>query len=110
MLHDLKGKNIQMYFHVYAPIIISRCMVNIFKCPLTIPVNNMDTIPVRPRPSASMYLEWKFNIKLHQNLERGNMILNMKESEESSLRKIWKKDKKAAFQVLQTEKRMTYRF
>jgi hypothetical protein len=57
MLHDLKGKNIQMYFHVYAPIIISRCMVNIFKCPLTIPVNNMDTIPVRPRPSASMYLE-----------------------------------------------------
>jgi hypothetical protein len=35
--------------------------------PLTIPVNNIDTIPDRPRPSASMYLE-RMNvwIKLHQ--------------------------------------------
>jgi hypothetical protein len=53
MLHDLKRKINVFVTQLQCVAVIQKNNVH----PLTIPVNNIDTIPDRPRPSESMYLK-----------------------------------------------------
>jgi hypothetical protein len=53
MLHDLKRKTNVFVTQLQCVAVIQKNNVH----PLTIPVNNIDTIPDRPRPSESMYLK-----------------------------------------------------
>lgn len=105
MLHDLKN----VVFPYKCPSIIGDLYCQNITIVLTIPVNNIETIPERPRPSASMYLKdrkKKLTLKCTTSLPE----IKNTECESSlgnSLREIWKKDKKATLQVLKAVNTIT---